>query len=135
MSDVVDINQVKEEKDWKSYCEHLFKSLQNSNAQLQAAQSEIVHLKQLLESLTPKFVAPSNETIICEIQIKRLHDESLTRPLTLEETKRLDLLIKNLYLARGQATEIVTNQNANPDKATDDELLKIVKGNFSEHNS
>lgn len=135
MDNIIDINKMKETDDWKSYCQHLFVSLQNSNAKLQAAEGEIVHLKQLLDGLTPKLTMPSNEQLICELQIKRLYDESMSRPLTLEEAKRLDLLVKNLYLAKGQATEIVKNDGASPEKASDEELLRVVKANFSEHNS
>ncbi len=50
---------------------------------------------------------PSPESIVCMEQIQRIREKSNTRELTLEEVKRLDLLIKNLRLTQEQSTENV----------------------------
>ena len=49
----------------------------------------------------------STEELICVEQIEILRSKSLGRELTLEETKKLDLFVKNLRLAREQATQVI----------------------------
>ena len=61
-----------------------------------------------LESVTKTFGSVSPEEIICIEQIAKLKDRSYNRELTLEEVKRLDLLIKNLRLIKEQSTENVS---------------------------
>ena len=49
----------------------------------------------------------SSEELICVEQIEMLRAKSIGRELTLEEVKKLDLLNKNLRLAREQATQVI----------------------------
>lgn len=70
------------------------------------------------------------EEQICELQIQSLLRTSQVRDLTLEETKKLDLLIKNKRLYSGQST-MNTDHTVLPSNTTstnDDELLRIASG-------
>ena len=58
-----------------------------------------------LETISRTFGAPAPEEIICIEQIAKLKERSNGRELSLEEVKRLDLLIKNLRLIKGESTE------------------------------
>ena len=42
----------------------------------------------------------SKEQAICEIQIQKLQERAALREMTLEETKRLEILVKSLYLIK-----------------------------------
>src|SRR5882724_8395937 len=98
----------------KLYCDAQYLLLQKQTAQITQLQAEIAHLKDLL-SKTPltddqssKFVASVEQTI-CEMEIERLKETAMNRGLTLEETKRLDLLVKNLFLAKEQKKDNQTS--------------------------
>jgi hypothetical protein len=67
----------------------------------------------------------SDEEVICITQIKKLKDESDCRKLSLEETKVLDFLNKNLRIIRGQQPDKPKKEI----KASTAELLSVVKGN------
>ena len=47
------------------------------------------------------------EEMICIEQIDLLKQKSSSRELSLDEVKRLDLLVKNLRLIREQSTEVI----------------------------
>lgn len=85
---------------------------------LQAAAEKISKLEAEVSSLQKQLNAPiqtdqnvsriivTAEEGICEQQINILQDRSFQRELTLEEIKKLDLLIKNKRLIKEQATMI-----------------------------
>lgn len=73
---------------------------------------EIMALKQILMGQGPDVnqgVSPmmvSDEEYISLQQLQRLKEISKVRPLTLDETRQFDLLVKNKRLAQGNATTI-----------------------------
>jgi len=87
----------------QEYCNMQYITIQKLNERIKILEDENVHLKELLAQSVPlinkpDLKLPSNEKAICEIQIKKLKDTAMDRELTLEETKRFDLLTKNLLL-------------------------------------
>lgn len=102
----------KSQVELKEYCDNQFKLIGDLNRKVARLEEENEHLKQLLQQTVP-VIAPldvTNEQAICELQLERLKRAALDRELTLEETKKMDLLIKNLYLAKGQSTAIINAQ-------------------------
>jgi hypothetical protein len=96
--------------DLQSYANSQYQVIQKQNELIARLQSEVAQLKSLLSSTVvadeklSKFVVSTEQTI-CEIEIARLKETAIQRGLTLEETKRLDLLVKNLVLSKEQTKE------------------------------
>lgn len=65
------------------------------------------------------------EEEICEMQIQSMLQTSRVRDLTLEETKKLDLLIKNKRLYNNQPT-VNTKHEVLPTETPVDELMEIA---------
>jgi hypothetical protein len=88
-----------------------YKTIDVLQRENRALREEVNHLKELLTYTAPlvskdvKIEVPK-EQAACEIQLRMLHDKSQSRELTLEETKRLEILIKSLYLIKEKATGI-----------------------------
>lgn len=82
----------------------LVTNLERENTDLKKQVEELKHqlAQKVLGHITP-------EELVCIEQIKILQNRSAQRELSLEEVKKLDLLIKNLRLIREQSTENVTN--------------------------
>jgi hypothetical protein len=79
-------------------------ALQKENHELR---KNVEHLQELLTSTTSLVSSPdpvkievSTEQAICEMQIKKLEESAAQRQLSLEETKRLEILIRSLYLIK-----------------------------------
>lgn len=68
----------------------------------------------------------SDEEAICVEQIRILKMASGERPLTNDEVKKLDILHRNLKLARGEMDRITGKSKAG--KLSVEELAKIAKG-------
>ena len=117
----------------QEYCDAQFVVVKNLTTENQKLKAELEHIKTLLAGSVPLIekqpelpkIEVSAEQAICEMQIKKLQQTAMQRELTLEETKRLDLLIKNLYLSKGQSTQIVENK-INPGAYSDAELMSIA---------
>lgn len=69
--------------------------------------------------------------VVCIQQIDRLEKMSTERALTLDEVKRLDLLVKNLKLIREESTIIV---NQKPDSLKEADLVAIIRSSESPNN-
>lgn len=104
----------KSDQDLQSYCNAQYEALQVAATKIKALEDEVAHLKSLLVHTAPleskiEKIQVSDEQAICEMQIQRLKKIALDRELTLEETKKLDLLVKNLNLSKGQSTSIIAD--------------------------
>ena len=101
-SDIVDISKLQkdflETKQYSTGQDKLINQLLEENKILRDKLASLEHV-----ALATIGAAP--EEIVCLEQIARLKERSHTRELTLDEVKRLDLLIKNLRLIKDQATE------------------------------
>lgn len=98
---------------------------------LEYKEHEIAHLKNLLMGSTPVIgevskIMISDEEAICDLQIKKLKEATHFREMTLDEVKRLDLLIKNKRLAQGNATTIEQKPKGLPQGLSNQELLTIA---------
>ena len=95
--------------------------------ELEDKDAEISRLKNMLDSDVPSYLPVQNpvslEEVIALKQIEVLHQASQTRPLSLEEVKILDLLVKNKRLAQGNTTSIIDTVKVPKEKA---KLLEIA---------
>lgn len=102
--------------------DNMLKSLENKDA-------EIAHLKKLLVGGHPVIGEISNlivsdELAMIDLQIKKLKEETMFRSMNLDETKRLDLLIKNKRIVMGDSKPV--EQPALPKDVTPKDLLAIA---------
>jgi len=119
----------------QEYSDTQFRTIVELKKQLEAAKEESKSLKKMLEGNLPQLgistsqIAPlgiSNEQLICETQIALLKERAVSRELTLEEAKKLQIYTTIL-------SDIRKNHEDIPDlsvqKLSDDELLKLVVNN------
>lgn len=117
----------KDSQELREYCDAQYHTLEAANAKIGQLQDEISHLKDLVAT-SSQIIQPnprhgiSNEQIICEAQLTFLSKKASERELTLEETKKLDLLVKNLRLLQGKSTSI----EAEFRNISDESLLQIA---------
>lgn len=65
---------------------------------------------------------------LCQIEIDRLMAKAITTPLDFEETKKLDILIKNYYLAKEKEAPKRNDKPKFGDLVlTDEDLTKMAK--------
>lgn len=118
----------------QEYCNQQYVALEKALKRIHELDLEVAHLKELLAGTTPlvqsepkvELLPGSAEQSICEIQINMLQDVAKQRPLTLEETKRLDILIKNLYLAKSQNAAIPVDYTKLPPQVSEAQLIALA---------
>ena len=132
-SDVLDVKALKKQyksatksKELEVFSEaqqKLIEQLQTENNQLK---EKLSHLETVM--LNSKLAAQrlSPEEIICMEQIEILKSKSVNRELSLDEVKRLDLLVKNLRLIREQSTQVINTGDYST--VGEDELVAIAAG-------
>jgi len=98
-------------------------------AELQSAKTEAMKYKIIVDKngLLEDVAKISDEEAICVEQIQFLKEQSSVRPFTETDAKILDILHKNLRMARGQ--EVKNNNSRKTKKMSTSELFKIVDGN------
>ena len=116
----------------QTYCDAQYTALTKAYERIGQLEGEIKHLQGLLTSTAPlvenksELIIKSTEQVICEMEIERLKQTAMNRILTLEETKRFDLLVKNLYLSRGDTKDLEVDFTQLPPGITEATLLKIA---------
>ena len=66
------------------------------------------------------------EREILDVQIKMMWDKAMSRPLSLEETKILDLLIANKVKLTGETQTIESSADRIIDSLTDEQLINLI---------
>lgn len=124
MSKVIDIQDLNREfvektklKDVKQFAEKQQTLIQTLIDQNNSLREKIDHLESLLMSTPSRAVRIeiTPEEAICIEQIEVLRSKSASRELSLDEVKRLDLLVKNLRLIREESTEVINTTSYSND--------------------
>lgn len=125
-------------KDLQAYADQQYKSLQIASQRIRELEAEVAHLKDLLTGAIPltgehptEQVIITPEEAICVAQIRILSDRALHKELTLEETKRLDLLVKNLNVIRNNNPS--TFDGKKKPVYSDAELIAIANKKETKH--
>lgn len=109
MGEIVSANEFIEKmkaKELREYTAAQFAALSTLKRDNAVLQDKVRELERMLASRAT-IIAPCDEEIICIEQISVLKNRSSQRELSLDEVKRLDLLIKNLRLIREQSTQAI----------------------------
>jgi hypothetical protein len=121
-------------KELKQYSDAQYVALQGATEKIKKLEEEITHLQTLLVSTTSLIENPnkisvikSPEQAIVEAQIEILQNRALTKELTLEEIKALDILIKNKRLLAGDPTTIEGKDKKPKREYTEAELVRVAR--------
>lgn len=127
----------------KSFAEQQHKTILELTKSIDKLRAKNKQLEDLLQQKTPSLVGEytpvitagtineAHEENICRMELKKLHDESLLRALTYEETKKVEIFTK-LLLAINQRPK---GELLNTKKKDTDELLKLVASNDDDNSA
>ena len=109
MSNIINVDELKKAYEEASKIKEVRDVAAAQFKLIQKLQEENASLKERLSNQAPSLLGGkvSTEEMICIEQLEMLRSKSIGRELTLEEVKKLDLLNKNLRLAREQATSVI----------------------------
>lgn len=127
------LQQFKDFSSLQTYAEAQYKTIVSLSKKIKALEEENVELKDLLDSSVPTVVqgesgltlqnveASSDEEMIAKVQLARLNEISMSRELTLEEAKRVEIFTKILTV-KGNNNSIAIQTK----KLDNDDLLKFL---------
>jgi hypothetical protein len=140
MSDIIDIDSIRKDfevlakqQDSEQFAiaqQTLINKLQKENEVLNQKIKQLEYLLKQNFTLSNKLSA---EEMICMEQIDILRSASNNRELSLDEVKRLDLLIKNLRLIREQSTQVINSTDYS--NVVEDDLVAIARGETASEQS
>jgi len=117
----------------QEYCNKQYVMFVKAQDKIRQLEVENEHLKkiiadsqQIVDVPETDLLIKNTEQIICEMEIEKLKKVSMERSLTLEETKRFDLLVKNLILAKGTNKDIKPDYTKLPNGYTEGSLIELV---------
>lgn len=128
------------EQDLKEYCDKQFEIINKIASENLKLKEEIDHLKFVLSSQTEivnlennvvKLVV-SKEQALIESQIQLLNNRYQGKDITLEDTKILDLLLKNLNIIKNNQPKTIKAASKKLPTSIDD-LSKIASTQIEEH--
>jgi hypothetical protein len=137
MDNILDISDLRKQfvektklKDVKLFAEKQQEVIEKLLVENTNLKEKLNHLETIVKNLpvqSPVIKVPMTiEELICLEQIDLLKMKSKDRELSLDETKRLDIFIKNLRLIRNESTEVINTTNYST--VNEVELVAIATG-------
>lgn len=133
MSDTLDVKALKKQfetatkaRELKVYAEAQYNLIEKLEQENKHLKEKLEHMEKMLMSSKLAAQRLSPEEVICIEQIEVLKSKSANRELSLEEVKRLDLLVKNLRLIREQSTAVINSGDY--EAVGEAELVAIAAG-------
>jgi hypothetical protein len=102
-------------KDLQKYADTLYLIAETAQEKIKELEEKLKHTEDLLVCNPVVPIVKTLEQCIVEKQIDELNKFSMSRTLSNEEIKSLDILIKNKLLLSGQATTIPGNEKKKKD--------------------
>lgn len=123
------LKDFKNVQELKAYAEAQQKSLVILTEELEKAKKQIATLQAFIVNPNlPHSEGKSVGEILCETEIEKLYAKAQLQPLDLEDTKKLDLFMKNLYLAKNNTPK---EEPKDVLSITDEkQLLELAGGSF-----
>lgn len=121
-------------EEWQGFARKQHEIIEHLQEQIKLLSNKNSQLENLISSKFDGNLIThlTDEEQICIEQISRLQKQSMERQLTLEEVKRLDLLVKNLKLIREESTIVVNNLSDNMKEA---DLVTLIRSGSSDSDS
>lgn len=124
------LDKLENDSEKDAYIAAQFETISKLNKKLINSEEKIKHLEELLSKTTPLISVSSSknredEENICRVEISKLRDISIQRPLTLEEARKLETYHKVLNNLRNQPKE----KSDEAKNASDADLLSLVNEN------
>ena len=129
------INDYKTLAELQEFAESQFKTIVTQKKKMQEMETEIVHLKKLLEHTAPVLELDSvftlnDEETISRTQLQKLRDVSLSRELTLEEARKLEIYSKIINSLETRTKKQVLQSK----KLSTDDLVRQLEAPHDESN-
>lgn len=112
-------------KELQDYANAQYQQIEHLKKENDKLVEKITHLESVLSTVVQKSTRLAPEEVICIEQIEILKRASMVRELSLDEVKRLDLLVKNLRLIREQSTQVIDTKDYT--KVEEHDLLAIAR--------
>ncbi len=116
----------------QQYCNSQYNTIQNLQIQIKDLQEQIEQYK-TLTNLEPVKIIVSKEQALLEAQIDILQQRGLQKELTLEDTKKLDLLVKNLKIVKDSEPKTLEGKSTKI-KVSSERLLDVASQKIPETN-
>lgn len=99
----LDLSKFSTLKELQEYANKQFQTILMLKTALNDMENKAVHLEKLLEqSKVEPLIIQDKEVEICRIEINRLYQTSIGRPLEDKEIRNLETLVKTLAVAKGK---------------------------------
>lgn len=125
MSNVIDFTTFKSKEDLERFARVQFEQVLKLQKEVENLQEKLKHAESLLIN-PPTILSVGNpEEEICRIEIKRLYDDAIKRPLEWDEIKAFDVYVKSLLAIKGKDKETEKSKKVSSNMPQE-ELLKLA---------
>jgi len=128
MSDIIDFNQFKTDKEWREFANRQTATILALQNQIKFLEEKLAHSESLLQNVSHKssLAVNSNEEELCKIEIKRLYDKAKMQPLEWNEVRSFEVYVKSLLAIRNKTPEDINKKSDKAPKLNQAQLLEIA---------
>lgn len=126
MSDIIDFNQFKNEKEWKEFANRQTTTILALQSHIQNLEEKLAAAEAMLKTQESALNVKSDEEEICRIEIRRLYSKAKATPLEWVEVRAFEVYVKSLLAIRNKTQDDLNKKPDKQSKISQAQLLELA---------
>lgn len=126
MSDVIDFNQFKNEKEWREFANRQTATILALQGQIQHLQEKLEAAEAIIKAQESSLQVKSDEEELCRIEIRRLYSKAKATPLEWNEVRSFEVYVRSLLAIRNKTQDEPNKKSEKQNKISQAQLLELA---------
>lgn len=126
MSDIIDFNQFKNEKEWREFANRQTTTILALQDHIQVLEEKLAAAEAIIKTQESSLQVKSDEEELCRMEIRRLYAKAKANPLEWNEVRAFEVYVKSLLAIRNKTQDESNKKTEKQSKVTQAQLLELA---------
>lgn len=126
MSDVIDFNQFKNEKEWREFANRQTATILALQGHIQNLEEKLASAEAIIKTQESSLNVKSDEEELCRIEIRRLYNKAKATPLEWNEVRAFEVYVRSLLSIRNKVQDEPNKKSDKQSKMSQAQLLELA---------
>lgn len=126
MSDIIDFNQFKSEKEWREFANRQTSTILGLQGHIQHLEEKLAAAEAIIKTQESSLNIKSDEEELCRIEIRRLYSKAKATPLEWNEVRAFEVYVRSLLAIRNKVQDEPNKKSDKQSKVSQAQLLELA---------